>query len=64
MVNAMIEVICTVLVGLAGSIATNAYYYGKLTQKVSDHSDDIEKLQVDVKDHGTRIATLEGRVGM
>lgn len=60
MVEAMGAAILVAAVGLLGSIVTNAFFYGKLTQKVSSNSDDISELQRTSLDHEKRISHLEG----
>jgi hypothetical protein len=58
----MLEALFVAGIGLVGSVVTNAYYYGKLTQKVSGSEKRLDKVEAKVDVLGTRVATLEGRV--
>lgn len=44
----------------AATLIVGAFVYGRLTEKVSGHTNRIEKLEDKVDSHGTRIARLEG----
>lgn len=48
------------LCAFLGTIATNAYYYGRLTKAVEVNSADIAELRGKTDDHGERLAAIEG----
>ena len=56
----MLDAILVAAVALAGSIVSNAYFYGRLTERVGGHAERLEKVEEAVTDHETRISHLEG----
>lgn len=61
-----LEVAVTVLLTLLGAVASNAYFYGRLTQRVSNqgetdkrHEEWLKRHDERLSDHGERIAGLE-----
>jgi hypothetical protein len=47
--------------GVVGHLIIAVWYYGRLTQKVEDHGERLDKTEVQILDHETRISRLEGK---
>ena len=56
----MLEAIAVAAVALIGSVLSNAYFYGRLTERVSSHGRRLGEVESKVDDHETRISHLEG----
>jgi hypothetical protein len=44
-----------------GHLAIAVYYYGRMSERVANHSRWLTDLEKTVNEHGTRISRLEGR---
>lgn len=56
----MADALVVAALSLIGGVLSNAYFYGRLTERVKSHGERISRVEGTVDNHETRISHLEG----